>query len=126
MEYMQQVQLPVRKPTPKNMRKNKRNAKETMDIIHIIDPSIYPQSFGSRVDKLPPYDKYNPKRVHVARRRRATKEHNAFPRGWKIDYEDPGKLHISSVGVALIQAGGWTTCTKLSENDWIIEGDVYA
>lgn len=39
---------------------------------------------ASRADRLPPFDEYNPNRIHVARRRRAWKDHTSFPRGWVL------------------------------------------
>jgi len=114
----------MRKPTPKTNRKLKRLMREQgyIDGIRITKQTI---GKGSRVKKLPPYDEYNPNRVHVARRRKAWKEHTAFPRGWKVEFEQIGDLRISKTAVDTIVNGGWTTMTKVSEEDWTIEGNVY-
>ena len=58
----------------------------------VLEPGIRTMSYdvssgrGSRIENLPPFDEYNPKRVHIARRRQATKDHHSFPRGWSIDF----------------------------------------
>lgn len=108
---------------PKTVREYKRKLREQGYItdVRFIGAAA---GRGSRVDKLPPYDEYNPKRVHVARRRKAWKEHKAFPRGWKVEYER-GDVHISQGAIDAIANGGWSTSTKVSETEWHIEGDVY-
>lgn len=111
----------MRKPTPKTHRKILRRP-------IVLEPGINITTFdvggrGSRVNKLPPYGEYNPNRVHVARRRRAHKENKAFPRGWKFQFESKG--NISVIGDDAVQAivnGGWTTCTKISNDCLIVHG----
>ena len=115
----------MRKPTPKTYRKIKRRP-------IVLEPGIRVSEFdlvtidigrGSRVEKLPPYGEYNPNRVHVARRRRAHKENKAFPRGWTFE-ADTKPIHvISDDAIQAIADGGWTTCTKVSDNGWIVQGD---
>ena len=113
----------MRRPTPKTHRKILRRPIE-------LEPDISIYTFdvggrGSRVEGLPPYGEYNPNRVHVARRRRAHKENNAFPRGWKFQFEEADS--ISVIGEGTIQAianGGWTTCTKVADNKWTVLGDI--
>lgn len=67
--------------SPKQLRKKKRNPY----IIHdLSDVLILRTEVGrSRADRLPPFDEYNPNRIHIARRRQAHKEHNTFPRAWR-------------------------------------------
>lgn len=70
---------------------------------------------GSRVEHLPPYGEYNPNRVHVARRRRAHKENNAFPRGWTF---------VSEVGESHIGEGAIATVMKIAKDKWTVFGDI--
>jgi len=66
--------------SPKQLRKRKQNPYCFSDIsdFQIASVGVGP----SRADRLPPFDEYNPNRIHVARRRQARKDHYSFPRGW--------------------------------------------
>lgn len=113
---------------PKTVRRHKRifMGEETQGHISDVRVTTYPMGKGSRVNKLPrSYDKYNPNKVHIARRRKAVKEFNMFPRGWTMQIEH-GPVIIDPSVIKQIASGGWTTVTKLSENNWTINGSVYA
>jgi len=62
---------------------------------------------GSRVEKLPSFEEYNPNKIHVARRRRAWKDHTSFPRGWIWQDYDPTSL-LEDYYFTKIADGGWT------------------
>ena len=113
----------MRKPTPKTYRKIKRRPIVLEPGVRFSgesDTIIIGRS--SRVNKLPPYKEYNPKRVHVARRRRAYKEHKTFPRGWTM-IEEQGESHIGQGAIDAIVNGGWTTTTKVAADEWSICGE---
>lgn len=116
----------MRRPTPKTMRKIKRRPIVLEPGIrwHDCTQTFIVGSGGSRVDKLPPFDEYNPNRVHVARRRQANKDHHSFPRGWTIQY-DTGSVIISDPALRAIQLAGWPESTEDSEDDCTIDGSVY-
>ena len=114
----------MHKRHPRTVRRHKRKLREDGYItdVRFIEGTA---AYGSRVNKLPPYDEYNPNKVHVARRRQAWKEHKTFPRGWKVIEEEQGESYVSQSAVDAIVNGGWTTMTKISETDWTIEGSIY-
>jgi len=96
--------------SPKQLRKKKRNPYILDDIFDITLTTI--ASGGSRVDRLPPYNEYNPRRIHVARRRRAYKDHHTFPRGWAWASEETGDINVIGSGV------GGTAIIKIAPNEW--------
>ncbi len=79
------------------MRKKKRDPYHIMiDDVVLIQTNV---GRGSRVDTLPTVAKFNPRKVHVARRR-AYKEHHAFPRGWTLENTDTGDINVIGLGAA--------------------------
>lgn len=127
----------MRRPTPKKHRKILRRPKPPI----VLEPGVqvvvtdtftcrsrvtdtFVVGRGSRVNKLPrSYDEYNPNKVHVARRRKAVKEFNMFPRGWTIE-EEVSESYVSQSAVDAIVNGGWLTSTKISNDEWVVSGDL--
>ena len=72
--------------SPKQLRIDKKKPRELTGAWNVETVSI--GVHGSRVDKLPSFEEYNPNRIHVARRRRAHKDHHTFPRGWTWGFEE--------------------------------------
>ena len=109
----------MRKPTPKTYRKIKRRPIVLVPGVRVSEFDVVTVTIESnrRSDRLPPYGEYNPNRVHVARRRRAHKENKEFPRGWTWASE-VSESHVSDDAIQAIASGGWTTCKKVSEDEW--------
>jgi len=74
----------MKNKSPKQSRIDKKKPRSLTPGVYIVETDSSFVVHGSKVDKLPPFDEYNPRRIHVARRRRAWKEHTTFPRGWTI------------------------------------------
>ena len=98
------------------MRKKKRDPYHIYNLSDLILMQAHVGK-GPRVEKLPPYNEYNPNKIHVARRRRAWKGHHAFPRGWTFDEEMAEPIQ------------GWftdkemtTTVVKDNDTTWYING----
>lgn len=77
---------------PKRLRNKKRNPYILESFPGITFTVL--ESKGCRADRLPPYKEYNPNKIHVARRRRAWKDHTSFPRGWRWEQEETGNINI--------------------------------
>ena len=80
--------------SPKQLRIDKKKPRELTGAWEIEMVSIAGR--GSRVKKLPSFEEYNPNRIHVARRRRAHKDHHTFPRGWTWGNEETSDHVIGS------------------------------
>lgn len=117
----------MRRPTPKKHRKILRRPKPPIVLepgVQVVVTDTFVVGRGSRVNKLPrSYDEYNPNKVHVARRRKAVKEFNMFPRGWTIE-EEVSESYVSQSAVDAIVNGGWLTSTKISNDEWVVSGDL--
>lgn len=109
----------MKNKSPKQLRIDKKRPIRLVPGIQMvtIDVSVHK---STRADNLPPFDEYKPKRVHVARRRRAIQEHHAFPRGWSIeeDVKDSSHHGIMPLTRTCKPKGAQMTAFKDDNSTW--------